>query len=249
MHEVFVNYRTGDGEDAATLVEHYLSDRFGTERIFRASKSIKPGENFQAALASGVKDSVALLAIIGPQWPRDPRLHDPADWVRKELLAAYACGGHVIPVLKGRTTPRLNADDLPAQLAWLADLQSLILDTQDSRTSLKRIGDVLAERMPSLRATDQEPAQLPSPGDTRNSASDIRGPVVQGRDIGGNVGTTISDNQGPVHTGTGSIYTGGHFDNSPQVSGGGTYIVGDNHGGVTHRSGGSSGEPDEGAKE
>jgi hypothetical protein len=42
MHEVFINYRTGDSDEAATMIERTLSERFGTERIFRAAKSIAP---------------------------------------------------------------------------------------------------------------------------------------------------------------------------------------------------------------
>ncbi|MFE7268415.1 hypothetical protein ACFU9B_41625 [Streptomyces sp. NPDC057592] len=42
MTDVFINYRTGDGEKTAALIDQELSRRFGNGRIFRASKSIAP---------------------------------------------------------------------------------------------------------------------------------------------------------------------------------------------------------------
>jgi len=50
MQGVFINYRTGDGEEAAALLEQRLSDRFGKERIFRATTSIKPGQPYPEKL-------------------------------------------------------------------------------------------------------------------------------------------------------------------------------------------------------
>ena len=35
MHEIFINYRTDDGDKTATTIETKLADRFGKERIFR----------------------------------------------------------------------------------------------------------------------------------------------------------------------------------------------------------------------
>lgn len=40
MTDVFINYRTGDGDKTAALIDQELSGRFGQKRIFRASKSI-----------------------------------------------------------------------------------------------------------------------------------------------------------------------------------------------------------------
>lgn len=205
MSDVFINYRTGDGDEAAALVERALSERFGKERIFRAAKSIPPGEPFPDTLLNAVRRSAALLAIIGMDWARDPRLRDENDWVRQEILAAYAHGVRVIPVLKGRKADRLNAADLPPELARLANVQSLRLDTRDNGADLKRIGDELADLVPSLREADRE-GQPAAPEVVRNSVAEARGTVVQGRDITGDIGTVIKGNHGPVHTGKGNIY-------------------------------------------
>jgi hypothetical protein len=235
MHEVFINYRTGDGDEAATLIERTLSGRFGTERIFRAAKSISPGEPYPEALLSAARCSTILLAVMGPDWSRFPQLHDENDWVRQEILAAYDAGKPVIPVLKGRKTDRLNAAELPTALARLADAQSLRLDTRDSDADLARIGDVLADLVPVLRESDRAASRSGAGATVRNSASEVRGTVVQGRDIAGDVGTVIKGARGPVHAGKGNIY-----QDSQHFSGdGAAYVDGDNHGGIGHDFNGS----------
>ncbi|MFC4906914.1 toll/interleukin-1 receptor domain-containing protein [Actinomadura gamaensis] len=156
MNEVFINYRTGDGDEAAAFLENALSHRFGSEAIFRAAKSIPPGKAFDTELLTAVRAASVLLAIIGPGWATDERLRDPGDWVRREILEARAARIPVIPVLKGRTSGRLRADDLPAELAYLAGIQSLRLDMRDNGADVQRIGDVLATLVPRLRTGNRQ---------------------------------------------------------------------------------------------
>jgi hypothetical protein len=111
---VFTNYRTGDGEEAAALLEQRLSDRFGKEKIFRATTSIPPGQSYSEWLINAVRNSVVLLAVMGPDWAHAPRLRDESDWVRREILEAYASKLTVIPVLKGRRTERRSTCRLEA---------------------------------------------------------------------------------------------------------------------------------------
>jgi TIR domain-containing protein len=214
MPKVFINYRTGDGDEAAALLYRELSDRFGEDMIFRAAASIQPGDIYARKLIDGVRNSDVLLAVMSPDWPRYSQLRDESDWVRREIMEAHAAGIRVIPVLKGRKTDRLKASELPPELAWLADVQSLLLDMRDNKADLARIGDELAELVPSLREADRSALRSPEPGVVRNSASDIHGPVVQGRDITGDIGETIvKGTHGPVHAGKGDINQ--HFAGPP----------------------------------
>lgn len=230
MVDVFINYRTGDGEEAATTIERALSLRFGGERIFRASKSIPPGTLFDDKLLTGVRRSAVLIAVIGKKWADSPGLHDPKDWVRKEILEAFRCSIPVIPVLVGRLTERLRADELPRALSKLARCHSIRYDTQSAEYNLRHIGDILADQVPELaegeRATT--PAPEPEPGSVRNSTGDVGAWSVQARDIGGAV---INEAHGPVHTGTGDQHL-------PHLTGDGAqYIAGGNHGGIRQRFG------------
>jgi hypothetical protein len=160
--DVFINYRTGDGEKSATLIERELSHRFGSEKIFRASKS-----------------------MIGESWSRAEALHHEDDWVRREILEALTCGIPVVPVLEGRRTERLRAAELPPELCELAEVQSLRLDLHDVETGLRRIGDQIAELVPSLKQDDRISRPVAEPGTVHNSIGTAHGTAVQARDITG----------------------------------------------------------------
>ncbi|MGW3266644.1 toll/interleukin-1 receptor domain-containing protein [Streptomyces sp. NPDC001056] len=238
MHEVFINYRTGDGDKTAALIDEELKRRFGRDRVFRASRSITPGEAFPDKLLTTVRRASLLLAVVGPDWTNfRSRLNNPEDWVRKEIEEAFACEVPVVPILDGRKTARLDKAALPDALSRLADLQSVPFDTQDAETGLRRVGDLVADLVPGL--TDLTRAEEnASPGSVTNSIDDMSGTAVQSRDFTGDVGgTVIKDAHGPVHTGGGSIYQNSrHVSGGRHFSGNGmTYFEGDNHGGVQHR--------------
>ncbi|RMB82844.1 toll/interleukin-1 receptor domain-containing protein [Streptomyces shenzhenensis] len=244
MNEVFINYRTGDGEKTAALIDQELSRRFGRECIFRASKSIAPGETYPDTLLTALRHSSVLLAVVGPGWTNfRARLHDPEDWVRKEIEEAFTCELAVIPILDGRKTDRLDKADLPPELARLADLQSIPFDTHDTETGVRRIGDLVAELVPGLRDRTRADSMSRPPDTMTNSTRDVHGTAVQSRDFTGDVGgTVVKDSHGPVHTGNGHIYQNSrHVSGDRHISGNGTtYFEGDNHGAIQHR----FGEPD-----
>jgi hypothetical protein len=247
MADVFINYRTGDGNDIAALIDNELSNRFGKSGAFRASRSITPGTAYPDALLKSLRRSALVLAVIGADWINfQSNLRDPEDWVRKEILEAFHCGVPVVPVLVGRRTERLRKDKLPDDLARLAELQSVRLDTQNAEADLKRLGDLVAEMVPELY--DREQAPVPEPGSVSNSAGDISGTAVQSRDFTGDVGNTvIKGSSGPVHSGQGDIY-----QNSRHVSGGRHYsgdgmtnIEGDQRGDIRHQFGDSNQSEDD----
>jgi hypothetical protein len=203
--EVFINYRTGDGDEAAELIATRLSERFGKEHIFKASHSIQPGEMYPQVLSDAARKSEVLLAVMGPDWGAAPELRDEADWVRKEILTAQSSGASVVPVLKGRKTDRLGRSDLPPELRWLADVNSLLLDVRESTADIKRIGDFLADLLPTLKAVDRTADEGAAPGardNTNNSAEDVTGNVFQGRDFTGDIRNAyVSDAHGPTTIG------------------------------------------------
>ncbi|GAA2103211.1 hypothetical protein GCM10009801_78000 [Streptomyces albiaxialis] len=217
MPEIFLNYRTGDGEKTAAALERELSHRFGGDHVFRASKSIRPGEVFDESLLTNVRRSSVFVAVVGPRWLDAPDPSDRArralenkdDWVRREILEAFRCALPVVPVLDGRTMPRLNRAALPPALARLADRQSLRLDMQRGSADFLHIGDELAALVPRLAELDASRAAEAAPGDgtVSNTMRAPSGPSVQaGRDMHGNVaGTVIDGASGPVHAGQGDL--------------------------------------------
>ncbi|MEU5975589.1 toll/interleukin-1 receptor domain-containing protein [Streptomyces sp. NPDC047315] len=237
MPLIFVNYRTGDEEATATLVERELSRRFGDENVFRASKSISPGSRYPQELVAAARSCRVLLAVIGPRWTEatgaGQRPSDSAeDWSRREILEAFEYGAIVIPVLVGRTT-RLRPEELPPVLAELADCQYRRLDHRNAEADLARLADDLEELVPELaeaaaRQGHEGRASLIAEEEDGGGAARVRARVIKHRQRGGigNLngdfsGTFVSEPQGPVHTGSGHLYQVGELHLEPRCWGDG----------------------------
>lgn len=215
MPRIFVNYRTGDEQMCAVLIERELSKVFGTSNVFLASKSIPPGERFESELLRGVWRSDALVAVIGRRWldatnARGERAIDsPDDWTRREIIEAFSHQVVVIPLLIGGL-PRLRRQDLPDALAELADVQSIRFDPRDPDAGLRQ----LLERLTRLDG-QPAPSGLDSDSPTR------RGGIGS---ISAGTVTAVTDPQGPVNIGSGNQF------NQPNFSGDGTmFTIGDVH--------------------
>ncbi|TQS22492.1 toll/interleukin-1 receptor domain-containing protein [Microbispora sp. KK1-11] len=245
MPTVFINYRTGDGDKTAILIEQELSKIMGgKEQIFRATRSIRPGQRFPEELLGNVRRATVILAVIGPSWTSSAKLRDKDDWVRRELREAHTLGIPVIPVLEGPGARRLDPAELPLELKWLTEVQSERLNLENLEADLGRLFTRLSEWIPSLRSVTRQTsgpaADTAAPGSLRNSAGTMYGPAIQGRDVTtgdittgdvmtGEIRTYIRDNRGTAHTGDGNIY-------NQQFSGNGAaFVAGDNHGGIGHR--------------
>ncbi|MFT7834778.1 TIR domain-containing protein [Saccharothrix sp. BKS2] len=167
MDGVFVSYRTGDGDWAATLVARELESRFGADRVFLASRTIRPGDDFTEQIDRWLDRSDVLLAVIGPRWltasnGRGRRLDEPGDWVRYEIATALASGVRVIPVLLDGAEPPAEAD-LPPGTGALARSHVLRLRHGNDDRDISRLVDELAALAPAGR-TEPTPAGRPAPG-------------------------------------------------------------------------------------
>ncbi|WP_167384834.1 AAA family ATPase [Amycolatopsis tolypomycina] len=152
---VFINYRTGDGEFAATLITRVLSSRFGTEHVFLASRSIRPGEDFAKKILERLAQSDVLLAIIGSRWQfvterqRRREREAPDDWVHREIAEAFRHGLRVIPVFLDHAVALTEAE-LPADIAPLARCQFLRLSHRNDARDLARLVEELGDLVPDL---------------------------------------------------------------------------------------------------
>lgn len=85
-----------------------------------------------------------MLVVIGQRWfepvegAKEPRLHDPRDWVRREIELGLRGGTRVIPVLvDGATIP--DKDRLPLSLAALPTLNAINIPWHESVNKLSKI--------------------------------------------------------------------------------------------------------------
>ena len=149
---VFVSYRRSDTSGFAGRLYDELTERFGPGRVFRDIEAIPVASDFVHAIEHGVGSCAALVAVIGKEWASTTdgdgtrRLEDPADFVRKEIVAALDLGLTVVPVLV-EDAPMPAAKDLPEPLRRLTRRNAL--EISDDRWD-HDVGRLVAALEPAL---------------------------------------------------------------------------------------------------
>jgi hypothetical protein len=130
MSGIFLSYRRDDSAGFAGRLADALESEFGSGSVFRDVDDIRPGEDFVKAIQSRLREAAAVLVMIGPRWigqaGESSRLHEPGDFVRREIEAALATGKPVFPLLVGGAAMP-GEDRLPASIAGLARKQAVAL--------------------------------------------------------------------------------------------------------------------------
>ncbi|QFU86744.1 TIR domain-containing protein [Amycolatopsis sp. YIM 10] len=176
---IFINFRNGNGQDTAVLIDERLSRIFGSDNVFRSSRAIRKGVAFDPALIQAASNCSVFLAVIGPHWLDSEeggrRIDAPADWVRTEIELAIASGKPVIPILIGdRKMP--TAEELPATIADLARRQYLRFHHRSAEYDLKHLVDSVREHLkpPGGVPLPEVPESVLLAGLTPTSSSDVR---------------------------------------------------------------------------
>lgn len=158
MSHIFISYRSTDVPYAAALLDDALKHEFGAARVFRDSRSLHPGDEFDPEIMRAVRESAVLLVVIGPGWAGEAdghrKIDDPNDFIHRELVEAFAHDVRIVPVLVG--VGRLDAAELPADLNFLADRQYRTLRMRESDADLRSLMAALADTLPGF--TRSEPA-------------------------------------------------------------------------------------------
>jgi tetratricopeptide (TPR) repeat protein len=123
--QIFISYRRDDAAYVTGHINDELRKEFGDQAVFTDVDNIALGVDFRAVLDRTVSQCQVLLAVVGSNWlsvkdqDGQPRLQDPADFVRIEIESALKRDIPVIPLLvSGATMPA--AEDLPDSLQGFA---------------------------------------------------------------------------------------------------------------------------------
>lgn len=136
MSGIFVCYRRGDSPNSAGRLYDHLRNRFGASRVFRDLDTLEPGVSWAEAVERFIRSCDAVVVVIGNNWlavradTGQRRLDDPADPVRREIVAALDEQKLIIPVLVDDARMPV-ADDMPIPVRFLAGLHALAIS--DSR--------------------------------------------------------------------------------------------------------------------
>ncbi len=168
--KVFISYRREDSAAYAGRIYDAIVACFGEDNVFM-DVELEPGVDFVERITEVVSGCAALVVVIGPNWASaadgdgTPRLHDPADFVRREVGAAIRRADvTVIPVLVNKATmPR--AAELPEELQPLARRNALELSDGRWRYDVGRLTARLEELLAGLTGfthlrpvTEEKPA-------------------------------------------------------------------------------------------
>jgi hypothetical protein len=121
--KIVVSYRRADSDAIAGRIRDRLVIQFGEDSVFMDIDSIPFGVDFRQQIDAALRNTDALIAIVGPNWlgagAGRPRIHELEDPVRVELEAALTAGIPVVPVLVGGATMPGEAD-LPQSIKEMA---------------------------------------------------------------------------------------------------------------------------------
>lgn len=144
MTRIFISYRREDSAGYAGRIADVLDVRYGAGNVFRDVDDIRPGEDFVRRLEAALEHCDVVLPIIGRSWASiadssgRPRLDDPDDYVRRELLTALERDMTVIPLLvDGARMPQ--PAELPTPLAALSRRQGLVMADRSWESDVKAL--------------------------------------------------------------------------------------------------------------
>ena len=129
MAKLFISYRRDDTNDAAQRLFADLQVSFSGEVFLDEGGGLRPGENFVDRLGEAIGSADVVLPLMGRQWlavrgvDGRPRLQDPDDILRREIVRALNKKRAILPVLiDGAQMPR--TEQLPTKLAPLAGIHA-----------------------------------------------------------------------------------------------------------------------------
>lgn len=100
----FLSYRRADTGSSVGRFSDKLLSRVSIDDVFFDIDSIDHGEHFEDRILKAVSEAEWVLVFIGAAWLTPdtsgaPRIHDPRDYVRREIQTALAHGKALLPIL------------------------------------------------------------------------------------------------------------------------------------------------------
>lgn len=102
--KVFLSYRRADTSADVGRFGDKLRSRLSSEHIFLDVESIESGEDFERSILCALSEADWVIVFIGQHWQlggieHASRLHEPDDYVRREIETALQGNKKVLPVL------------------------------------------------------------------------------------------------------------------------------------------------------
>lgn len=192
---IVISYRRQDTPGGAGRLRESLAEHFGRENVFLDIDTIPPGVPWRAAIDKTISECDVLLPLIGLHWlsAKDEqgrrRLEQQNDVLRFEISTALTSGVRIIPIqLHGAQMP--GPEDLPEDIAALADYQSIRIDDddwpEDMQKLVRALETIRTELKDATSPTAEEPVTPAAPPETPSQAPQpVRAETTTGKSSGG----------------------------------------------------------------
>lgn len=152
MNAIFINYRRTEAY-AAALLDEKISPFFGATDVFRASRSIAAGADYEVAIHQAIEQCRVMLAIVGHEWPQKFERHTDSkpDWTMREIEGALERDIPIVPILLSGVNA-IGEHDIPVNIAKFARAQYLRFDYRNVEQDARKIADELTRTIPALAA-------------------------------------------------------------------------------------------------
>ena len=170
---IFISYRRQDTAAYAGRIYDRLSAKYGEHNVFMDIDRIEPGQDFVDAINHSVAEAGVLLVLIGREWIKmtdksgAPRLDNPEDFVRLEILAGLEQKTVMIPVLLA-DAEMPSAQALPAPLQPFARRNAIEISDSRFHSDVDRLIEAIEKIFNPQRAAvppirPEQPKQSSAP--------------------------------------------------------------------------------------
>jgi hypothetical protein len=138
MAGVFISYRRSDTSPEAKSLAEAIATRFPELERFLDIDSIRPGEMFDRIIQDTLRRTSVVIVLIGKEWLTvaddlgHPRLNDPRDYLRQEIVRSLRAKKPIIPVL-------LPGVQMPAESSLPRDIRPLAYCNAVDFTAMDRL--------------------------------------------------------------------------------------------------------------
>jgi len=174
---IFLSYRRQDTAAYAGRIYDRLAAKYGQDNVFMDIDRIEPGQDFVDAINHSVAEAGVLLVLIGREWIKMtdksgvPRLDNPEDFVRLEILAGLEQKTVIIPVLLA-DAEMPSAQTLPLPLQPFARRNAIEISDSRFHSDVDRLIEAIEKIFNPQRST--VPPIRPEPrNQTATSFSDM----------------------------------------------------------------------------
>lgn len=148
---IFLSYRRSNGgTHLAARVRTALETVAGAGSVFLDLGAILGGSEWDDTIREGLQKCLATVLVIDPNWTC-ARLHDSADWVRREIEESLRHKRFILPLLiDGGSMPQES--ELPESLKRIATRQGYFVDSRSEKlfsAAMRVVSEELMKRFTS----------------------------------------------------------------------------------------------------